>query len=133
MTDSNVKERRLRALLVRRAIETDAPLLAARLNRYAHNERISWAELARRLGAEEYGLNRIACCYPPREEHFLADVEAIAQTGGVETARLLPVLRRIQVTEALADRAAETRGAYTTDQTLLAARDREETEKKDEC
>lgn len=132
MTNINAKERRLRTRLVRRAIETDAPLLAAQLHRYAHNERISWAELARRLGAEEDGLNRIACCYPPREEQFLADVEAIAQHAGVETARLLPVLRRLQVTEALADRAAETRAAYLADQTLLAARDREEPESEEE-
>lgn len=128
MTDTNVNERRLRTLLVRRAIETDAPLLAARLYRYTQNERISWAELARRLGVEEDRLNRIACCYPPREEQFLADVEAIAQHTGAQTARLLPVLRRLQVTEALADRAAETRAAYVVDQTLLAARDREEPE-----
>lgn len=132
MTDTNAKERRLRALLVRRAIETDAPLLAARLNRYAQSEGISWAELARRLGVEEDGLNRVACCYPPRGEQFLADAEAIAQTGGVETARLLPVLRRLQVTEALADRAAETRAAFTVDQTLLAAREREEPESEEE-
>jgi transcriptional regulator with XRE-family HTH domain len=132
MTNRHAKERRLRALLVQRAIETDAPLLAARLHRYAQREGISWAELAHRLGTEEEGLNRIACCYPPRTELFVADVEAIAQVGGVETDRLLPILRRLQVTEALAERAAETRGAYVTDQSLLAAREREEPQREDE-
>jgi hypothetical protein len=120
-------ERRLRAGLVRRAIETDAPLLASRLHRYAAAEGMTWAELALSLDGTADGLNQVAICRPPRPESFVADVEAIA-ADYVAADRLLLLLRRLQVLEALADPANETSGSQETEMghaTLLAARDRE--------
>jgi hypothetical protein len=130
-TGSTARERRLIDGLVRRAIATDAPLLARDLSRYAAAEGMSWEALARQLGGTPDGLNRVALCRPPRPERFAEDAKTIA-AGHVDADRLLALLRRIQVLGAFhgfpeatarqGDRRDEARGV------LLAARDHEEGE-----
>lgn len=117
-------ERRLRARFVRRAIKTDAPLLASLLHHYALAESLTWEQLAQSLECTVDALNQIAICRPPRPEHFVADVEAIA-ADYVDPDRLLPLLRRLQVLAAFADRAAQTQAADAESALLLAARDHE--------
>lgn len=123
------QEGRLRAHLVRRAIETDAPLLAAALHRYATAERIAWEDLARTLDCTLDDLNGIAICRPPRAGRFVEDVQAIAD-GHVNADRLLRLLRRLQVLETLAGRTQEASDSFLSlpaePGVLLAARDREE-------
>ena len=121
-------ERRLRAQFVRRAGQTDAPLLAPALRRYALAEGQTWAELSQALGCSVDALNQIALCCPPRTESFVADVEAIA-AGYADPDRLLTLLRRLQVFNAFAEHAVEAlsdQNAEPERSTLLAARDRDE-------
>ena len=132
------RNRRFRAQLVQRAIETlapDAPLLAPQLARHMRAEGLTWTELAASLGTTSDGLNHIALCRPPRPDSFVADVEAIARDY-VAPERLLNLLRQLQILEAFASHTAEA-SAYDADATggmLLAARDRieivEETEEE---
>jgi hypothetical protein len=125
--DTQNNERRLRARFVHRAIETAAPLLATALHRYATTEGMTWAELAQSLDCSIDALNQIAICRPPRPEHFVADVEAIA-ADYIDVDRLLPLLRRLQVIAAFVEHAVRTSEQQQTKQervTLLAARDRE--------
>lgn len=120
-------ERRLRTQFVRRAGQTDTPLLASTLHRYAVAEGQTWAELAQGLECSVDALNQIALCRPPRPESFVADVEAIA-AGYADPDRLLGLLRRLQVFTAFAERADETlsdRNADPGRAMFLAARDRE--------
>ena len=85
-------EERLRAELVRRAIETEAPLLAVRLHRVALSDGVSWAEFAASLGSTEDGLNRLACCRPPRPESLDGDLAALAEVCGIPKDRLAVLL-----------------------------------------
>ncbi|MCW3052304.1 MAG: hypothetical protein JWN14_1474 [Chthonomonadales bacterium] len=127
-SNSDAYERRLRAQFVRRALQDDTPLLASALHRYAVAEGQTWTELAQALGCSVDGLNQVALCRPPRPESFVADVEAIA-ADYVDADHLLPLLRRLQVFAAFAERAAEApvdRNAEPGRAMLLAARDREE-------
>ena len=126
------QNRRFRAQLVRRAVETlapDAPLLAPQLARHIQAEGLTWPELAASLGTTSDGLNHIALCRPPRPDSFAADVEAIAGDY-VAPDRLLNLLRRLQIMEAFASHAAEASAydARATGGMLLAARDRKEIE-----
>jgi hypothetical protein len=121
---ATAQERRLRAWLVQRAIETAAPLLAAPLDAYAQAEGMDWMALANSIGCAPDDLNRIALCRAPRAARFVEDVHEIAE-GCADPDRLLPLLRRLQILETFrADRAAESHAAYQDDHTLLAARDR---------
>jgi hypothetical protein len=112
--------------LVRKAIETDAPLLASSLHRYTVAEGLTWETLAEALGCTVPALNTIALCRPPRAESFLADVEAIADQH-IDPERLLSLLRQLQILEAF-----QTTGQTSSDlagqdqRVLLAALDREE-------
>src|SRR5689334_16427499 len=72
-----------RAGFVRRAIQTDAPLLAASLNRYALSQSLSWSELAEELGCSEDRLNRLACCRPPRPDRLDEDILLLSQASDV--------------------------------------------------
>jgi hypothetical protein len=85
--------------MVRRAIETDAPLLAAALHRLAIAEKLLWEELAVSLDCVEDDLNRLACCKPPRSERYDDDVRAIAAACGIAMDRLLPLLGRLCLPE----------------------------------
>ena len=116
----------MRARLVQRALETDAPLLAAPLHAYAQAEGLDWAALAAALGCAPDDLNRIALCRPPRPARFVEDTHEVA-AGCADPDRLLSLLRRLQILDTFrADRAAESHAAYHSAQALLAARDREE-------
>ena len=129
--DKSAAAQRFRANMVRRAIAQRVPLLALPLSRYAQAEELTWQRLAASIGCSEDDLNRIALCSPPRQSHFVDDVQAIAESRA-DFDRLLPLLRRLQILDAWsAERAAEERAAYqtetpTAEQMLLAARDREE-------
>jgi hypothetical protein len=124
-------ERRLIEGFVRRAADTQAPLLAAPLRRYAIREGLSWEELARSLGGTTEGLDQVALCHPPRSERFVEDVAAIA-AGSVEADRLLLVLRRIQVLGSFTGfpAASMARPSDVASGLLLAARDRGEAERE---
>ena len=125
----DAQERRFRAQFVRRAIQTGADLLAPRLHRYAAAEGLTWQQLAHALGIEEDALNQIALCPPPRSERFVADSEEIAGEYA-DIDRLLPLLRRLQVLDALSHQeeiAAQRQDSHS-EAALLAARDREEKE-----
>ena len=126
---TTAQDRRFRERLARRAIETRADLLAVPLHAYARAEGMDWRGLADHLGCSEDALNRIALCRPPRPEHFVGDVEAIAENL-VDFDRLLNLLRRFQVLNAFAAHAAETNAGDNAPASgmLLAARDREEEE-----
>jgi hypothetical protein len=97
---STARDRRLAAGLVRRAIETRAPLLAEALEHYAAAEGLTWEELAKALGGSTDGLHQVALCRPPRPERFAEDARAIAG-GWVDSERLLSLLRQFQVLEEL--------------------------------
>jgi hypothetical protein len=114
---------------VRRAEETEAPLLATQLRRYAASEGQSWDELAHSLGGTAEALHQVALCGPPRAEHFGEDVAAIA-ADHVDADRLLALLRQIQVLGAFRGFPAvsSTRHASAGHGMLLAARDKEEPE-----
>ena len=121
-------ERRLRAQFVRRAAQDNTPLLASALHRYASAEGLSWTELSQTLGCSVDALNQIALCRPPRPDSFVADVEAIA-ADYLDADRLLPLLRRLQIFAAFAERTAEALpdgNAEPGRAMLLAARDRAE-------
>jgi predicted transcriptional regulator len=92
--DENAQQRRMRAAFTRRAIETNAPLLAAAFNRYASFCGWTWQELAETLGISEDSLNRMACCAPPRSERFEEDLKEIAALGGVTADTLRSILAR---------------------------------------
>ncbi|HZO91995.1 MAG TPA: hypothetical protein VFB38_27000 [Chthonomonadaceae bacterium] len=117
--------RRFRAQLVRRAIETDAPLLAAILDRYSRAEGMDWAALAQSLDCTVDSLNRVALCRLPRPDRFVEDVRDIAGDYA-DPDRLAPLLRRLQVLDAFAAHSAVETATPAADQMLLAARDREE-------
>ena len=124
-SSSNRRESAVRDF-VRRAVHAGAPLLAVPLYRYAEAEGMSWEQLAAGLGCTVEALDQVALCLPPRDEHFVSDVAAIAGEW-VDPARLLPVLRRLQVLSAMAGaRAPETqsvqRGASTAPAMYFAAR-----------
>ena len=113
-TRTTACERRLLAQFVRRAIQSEAPLLAHALHHYAVAEGMTWMQLACDLGCTTDDLNQIAICGPPRAESFVADVEAIA-ADYVDAERLLPLLRRLQVLAVFADRGIETADVWLTD------------------
>lgn len=127
----SMDERRLRSGLVRRAIATRAPLLAARLHDYAESAGLSWAGLAKSLAVTEEALDQVALCRVPRPTSYAVDVEAIA-AGHVDGGRLLSLLRRIEVLAALRSAPGESPihrpSCYEagTAALLLAARDRED-------
>ncbi len=112
---------------VRRAAQTDCPLLAVSLKRYAEAENLTWEELAESLSGSVNGLNHVAACRPPRPDHFVEDVQAIAG-GRVDPDLLLLLLRRLQVLHVLSTLdTTEALEANSDDSGLLmAARDREE-------
>jgi hypothetical protein len=87
----------LRANFVRRAIETNAPLLAAPLARFAEAQRLTWAELAESLGVSETSLDRLACCKPPRPDRFEEDVEALAEASEIDVAVLTDLLPTVSL------------------------------------
>ncbi len=116
-------ERRLRAQFVRRAIETDAPLLAGGLHRCAQTEQVRWEDLASLLECSVDDLNHIAAHRPPRADRFWEDTQVIAGTR-VDPDRLVQLLRRAQVLEAFARPAAAPDEAADRAM-LLAARDYE--------
>ena len=125
--NAEAQERRFRMQFVRRAIETNAPLLAGALHRYAHAENLTWEALAHSLGGTVDGLNQVAICLPPRPEQFSADVAEIAGEY-VDPDLLLSLLRRLQVLESLPAMAVESHSEYGSDPAasmLLAARDHE--------
>lgn len=112
---SDAGETWIRSFL-RRAAQTETPLLVTSLRRYAAAEGLSWEELARSLGCGPDALDQVALCRPPREESFVRDVEAIAAEH-VDPNRLLPLLRRLQVLGTLAcapapDAASSPDGAF---------------------
>lgn len=111
-----------RERLLRRAAERAAEeefYLAARLRRYRELEGIDELELMRRLGANAQALARLSLCRAPdpAQPSFRTEVAAIATYAGVSATALMPLLRRVQVSEA----------ALQTNEMpeLLAARDRE--------
>lgn len=124
-------ERRLIEGLVRRAAETEAPVLATELRRYAASEGLSWEDLARTLGATSEDLYQVALCRPPRSEHFVEDVATIAASY-VDADRLLVLLRQIQVLGVLTGLPAQVprHQAGAIQGMLLAARDKEENEER---
>lgn len=114
---------------LRRAVQARAPLLAVRLRQYAEAEAMSWEELAASLGCSVDALNQVALCRPPRAENFVQDVEAIAGEF-VNPARLLPLLRQLQVLETLSQAptsisASEVAVSTPAPRLFLAARRRE--------
>jgi hypothetical protein len=114
------------ARFVQRAINTDAPLLAAPLHHYAVAEGLSWEQLAALLDCSTDVLDAVAMCRPPRADTFLTDVIAIAD-GQVDTTKLLNLLRRIQVLHSFQTPDPMLQiGAQPMERTLLAALDREE-------
>jgi hypothetical protein len=124
--NQKAQERRFRARLVRRAIETDAGLLASWFHRYAEAEGRDWKSLATELGCELETLDQVALCVPPRPERFAADAQEIAEAFGVNPSRLLALLRRLEVLDALSAPPAEiAASAPAGEPYLLAARDRE--------
>jgi hypothetical protein len=127
-------ERRLIEGFVQRSVETEAPLLAADLQRYAKREGLSWEELARSLDGTSEALHQVALCRPPRPEQFAEDVATIA-AGSVDADRLLMLLRRIQVLGSFTGlpAASPARQSSEIHGMLLAARDREDAEEHPEA
>lgn len=103
----------LRASFIRRAADSDAPLLATSLRLYEASSGLSRQALARMAGTDEEGLERIACCRPPRPDRFDDDVAAIAAVSGADSRRLASLLRQLQSYARRADLAAEGRADYT--------------------
>lgn len=85
----------LRAIFVRRAIETEAPLLAPALHRHAHSHGISWADLASSIGCTEDGLNRLACCGPPRRDQLESDLLLLVDASGADRDGLQQLLEQL--------------------------------------
>lgn len=120
----DAENRRLRAQFVRRAIAAKSNLLAYSLHRYAMDEGMNWDQLARSLNVDTDALNQVALCPPPRNDRFMADVEEIA-ANYVDADLLLPLLRRLQVHEALRNTTPTEELGWQPAHTLLAARDKE--------
>jgi hypothetical protein len=78
--------------------------------------------LAARLGCQERSVLELSLCLRPRAESWVADVAEIANTVGVDSAKLEAFFRSAEVLErlALAHPADEYAGQ------LMAARDRDE-------
>jgi hypothetical protein len=104
-----------------RRVEGDPFFLAALLRVYATSEGLDDAALASALGCRVEVLTGLRLCRAPRGEGegFRADVARIAGHFSLDEARLVGVVRRGQVLQALATAQAGTRGV------LLAARDGE--------
>ena len=95
MQDSTPTADNLRSLFVRRAIETNAPLLAAALSRYSDSQNLTWAELAASLGASEISLDRLACCKPPRPDRFEEDLAALAEASEIDASALRELVSKL--------------------------------------
>ncbi len=95
---------RLRGRLAAALAETPCPdFLSAALSRLQDADGIGPGQMAARLGTDEEGLNRLALCRPPRDEHFAEDVAKIAEYCGGKTSALLSLLRRAQVLATFAE------------------------------
>jgi hypothetical protein len=90
--DESSSAETLRAIFVRRAIETNAPLLAPALHQHAHLHGLSWTELASSIGCTEDGLNRLACCGPPRQDQPESDLLLLAEASGADRDKLRQLL-----------------------------------------
>ena len=84
---------------IARAVATRAPLLAVRLAEHARATHACWKALAESLGLSVGGLNRLACCRPPRPERFQEDTDEIALHTGASSASLLALFRQLGIRE----------------------------------
>lgn len=109
-------EDRLRATFVRRAIESGADLLAAPLHKHAEADEITWHELAASLNCTEDGLNRVACCRPPRDGSYDDDLRSIASIVTGDRKPLLSLLGSLFPARGSALRVAETTTGYHFDE-----------------
>jgi len=101
----------------------EAWMLGHAFARYRELEDRSPEELAAELGCTREVLHWLSLCRRPEGEAFTEQAFTIAQRFAVEPLRLVTVLRRVEVVDALAA-LAEGEEAADEDALLLAARDR---------
>jgi len=89
---------------------------------YRKIEECTSEALAAKLGCSLEVLGWLSLCRRPQGENFKSHVLAISKRFAVDSTRLVAVLRRVEVLEALATRAEK--GSTEEDVLLIAARDR---------
>ncbi len=100
----------------------EAWMLGHTFARYRELEGCTPEQLAARLGCSLEVLHWLSLCRRPEGEAFTEQVFTIAKRFAVEPLRLIPVLRRVEVVDALAR--AQGEAATEEGSLLLAARDR---------
>jgi hypothetical protein len=93
MNERTAVERSLQSRFLKRARDSGAELVESAFAWHAAREGLGRESLARQLGCDCEGLDRMACCMLPADDTFDRDVAAIAALGPVATELLSPVLR----------------------------------------
>lgn len=102
-----------------RRVTRDPFFLGEALAVYAESARLDEAGLCALLGCAGETLTQLRLCRRPVEATFRSDVAQIAARFGVDAGQLAQIVRQ-------ADSIAALRGAERRQQTLLAARDRDD-------
>ncbi len=109
--------------LAARRSRSESWMLGHAFERYRAHEGRSLAELAQELGCALNVLQWLSLCRRPAGQAFPEQASAIAKRFAVDLPRLVRVLRRVEVLDALAIQ-SEDGEATDEDSLLLAARDR---------
>lgn len=102
--------------------------LGAVFAEYSRLEGRTLDEVAATLGCNMDTLGWLSLCRRPSSERFSEDLQVIVKRFPVDTIRLSEIIRRVAAIEAL--RKGKTSADDTTESLLLAARDRDDEEKK---
>lgn len=102
--------------------ENDQAFMAYTLKRYRDYEKISESDVIGILNCSIYDYYKLALCKRPEvtEKDFSDQLKAICDYSGIDTEKLLPLIKRVNTLDAFTD-AAKEKAAF-----LMAARDKEE-------